>query len=209
MPFISQFRLNVDMQWSRAQPDRDLVLVENLRVNADIGPDCWNRSKVQPLLISFAVEADLSIAGQNDDLTGSIDYGRLTKDILARFVNPTMYPQIGALAEEMAKLAIAKTDPTFNVKVSVTAPKMLLQDATLTLEVERVGEGDCGWGKNWKWIISSWRTPVLIGLNSYERNHKQLLVLDMQLFQGGDLGDGNLSNLMNQLEKVLPFLSIL
>jgi FolB domain-containing protein len=192
------------MEWPPAKPDRDIVFIENLNITATIGPDCWKRSKAQPLLISLALEADLALAGQNDDLTGSINYGTLQKDLLFYFLAepPRSFDGMGRLAEEIAKVAIPKTQPQFTVKVVVAAPKLLLQDAKLSLEIERSGVGDCGWGQNWKWIVSQWRTFVLIGMNPPEREERQVLILDLQLFEKSEAEACSITELISHLSKV-------
>jgi FolB domain-containing protein len=192
------------MEWPPVKPDRDIVFIENLNVTADIGPDCWKRSKAQPLLISLALEADLALAGQHDDLTGSIDYSTLQKDILSYFLAepPQSFDGVGRLAEEIAKVAIPKMPPQFTVKVVAVAPKLLLQDAKLSLEIERSGVSDCVWGQNWKWIVSQWRTFVLIGMNPPEREERQVLILDLQLFEKSEAEACSITELISHLSKV-------
>jgi FolB domain-containing protein len=192
------------MEWPPAKPDRDIVFIENLNITANIGPDCWKRSKAQPLLLSLALEADLALAGQNDDLTGSINYGTLQRDLLFHFMAtpPLSFDGLGTLAEDIAKVAIPKTQSQFTVKVVIAAPKLLLQDAKLSLEIERSGVGDCGWGQNWKWIVSQWRTFVLIGMNPPEREERQVLILDLQLFEKSAAEACSITELISHLSKV-------
>lgn len=195
------------MEWPPAKPDHDLVIIENLSINANIGLDCWKRIKAQPILISLELEANLSSAGQRDDLTDSINYGDLQKDLVLYFLEnpPRSFPGMAKLAEEIAKVAIPKTQSLFNVKVALTAPKLLLQDAKLTLEIDRAGAGDCGWGQRWKWIVSNWRTYVLVGMNPPERKAKQVLVLDLQIFDNSQTADCTMPELMSHLSKARIF----
>lgn len=173
------------MQWPPTTPDRDLVHVENLRVEANIGPDCWDRQRPQPILISVTLEADVRQAAANDDLTNSTNYGTLAKEILAAFkpASEREFKGMEELAETMAKLAVVKlTDESYHVRVVVKAPKLLLQDAMLSLEIDRSVYAHAQWGEHWKWSIDGWKVPVLIGMNPPERKAKQIVIIDLQLF---------------------------
>jgi len=173
------------MQWPPATPELDLVCIENLRVEANIGPDCWNRSRLQPFLISLALEADVRQAAHNDDLTNSPNYGKLAKEIDSVLKsNPNkVYDGMESLAEAVAELAVAKlADPSYHVRVSVKAPKLLLHDTVLNLEIDRSGDVRAPWGKEWKWTIENWKVPALIGMNPPERKVKQMVVINLQLF---------------------------
>ncbi|KAG8860057.1 trifunctional dihydropteroate synthetase [Serendipita sp. 411] len=160
----------------------DLVMIEDLSFNANIGPDCWNRPRPQPLLLSVAIEANLEGAGYDDDVNQSVNYGTLSKELLALAGNQT-FPDMQTLVEEAAKLSLSKLPPgeKGSVKVTLKAPKLLLQDAMLSLEISRIAGESLEWGKRWNWMLHDWRVPVLIGLNPPEREAKQILVLDVAL----------------------------
>jgi FolB domain-containing protein len=173
------------MPWPPAIPKLDLVHIENLRVEANIGPDCWNRSRPQPLLISVALEADVRQAAENDDLINSPNYGELAKEIVSIFKSDPdkVYDGMEDLAEVVAKLAVTKlADPSYNVQVSVKAPKLLLHDTILALEIDRSTDNHDQWGKHWKWSIDNWKVPALIGINPPERESKQIVIINLQLF---------------------------
>ena len=173
------------MQWPSSTPDHDLVHIENLRVEVNVGPDCWGRRQPQPLLISVTLEADVRQAAANDDLTNSTNYGTLAKEILAAFKSTPEreYKGIEELAEIVAKLAVVKlTDESYHVRIVVKAPKLLLQDAALSLEIDRSQDVHSQWGEHWKWNIEGWKVPVLIGMNPPERKAKQMVIIDLQLF---------------------------
>jgi FolB domain-containing protein len=169
--------------WTPFETENDLVIVESLKINANIGPDCWDRARPQLLLVSVALEADLRLAGEQDDLTDSINYGSLSKDLL-RLVPPDQPKQFDGLedlAEQVAQLTLAKvTNPSFRVAVSIKAPKNLLQDANLRLDITRDGSNSSKGGA-YNWVIEDWRIYVLIGMNPPERLKKQVLILNMQV----------------------------
>jgi FolB domain-containing protein len=217
--WYEEYRLSVHrldptptMQWPPAVPKLDLIHIENLRVEANIGPDCWNRSRPQPLLISVALEADVRQAAQNDDLTNSPNYGELAKEIVSIFKSDPdkVYDGMEALAEVVAKLAITKlTNPSYNVQVSVKAPKLLLHDTVLALEIDRSTDIRDQWGKNWKWSIDNWKVPALIGINPPERESKQIVIVNLQLFVfkpeiNREGRQPSLAQVMDHLLQVLP-----
>ncbi|CAG8683145.1 3005_t:CDS:2 [Acaulospora colombiana] len=170
--------------WVPFETETDLVIVENLKIDANVGPDCWGRSRPQPLLVSVALEADLRLAGEQDDLTNSVNYGSLSKDLL-RLVTLDQSKQFGGLedlGEQVVQLALAKvTNPSFRVAVSIKAPKLLLQDAKIRFDITRDGSNAATRGK-YTWVIEDWRIYVLIGMNPPERLKKQVLILNMQVF---------------------------
>jgi FolB domain-containing protein len=200
------------MQWPPATPKLDLIHIEHLRVEANIGPDCWNRSRPQPLLISVALEADVREAAQSDDLTNSPNYGELAKEIISIFKSDPdkAYDGMEALAEVVAELAVTKlADPSYDVRVSVKAPKLLLHDTILALEIDRSTNTRDQWGKHWIWSIDNWKVPALIGLNPPERESKQMVIINLQLFVlkldiTTESRQPSLPELMDHLLKVLP-----
>jgi FolB domain-containing protein len=212
-PQVSHLDLAFTMQWPPAASDRDLIRIENLRVEANVGPDCWNRSRPQPLLISLALEADVRQAAQNDDLTNSPNYGKLAKEIQAIFRDEPdrVYQGMEALAEVVAKLAVTKlANPSYSVKVSVKAPKLLLHDTIPALEIDRSTDTSDQWGEHWKWSIDGWKVPVLIGINPPEREAKQIVIIDLQLFVrtgfSGPPFQPSLPQVVDRLLEVFPLL---
>lgn len=173
------------MNWpdlSSTQTDR--IFIDNLSFNATVGPDCWGRVRAQPLSITVEVEANLQSAAHNDDLTDSINYGGLSKQLLA-LCDDKSFESMLDLAQCVAELVVHQPGAIGETKVDVRAPKALLQDASLGLEVRRGKKGEPT-KQEWTWHIDGWRVPVLIGMNPPEREAKQILIIDLKLLMRAD-----------------------
>ncbi|KAG8801134.1 trifunctional dihydropteroate synthetase [Serendipita sp. 399] len=190
----------------------DLVMIEDLSFNANIGPDCWNRPRPQPLLLSVAIEANLEGAGRDDDVNQSINYGTLSKELLALAANET-FPDMETLVEEAATRSLSKlaSEEKGYARIALTAPKLLLQDAILRLEATRINGEPLGSGTPWDWTINNWRVSVLIGLNPPERKAKQMLIFDVVLHIDQAVGQEacNIPDLVSHLEKWIDTTSYL
>ncbi|KAG8808401.1 hypothetical protein FRC17_003977 [Serendipita sp. 399] len=182
----------------------DLVIIEDLSFNANIGPDCWNHPRPQPLLLSVAIEANLEGAGRDDDVNQSINYGTLSKELLALAANQT-FPDMETLVEGAATRSLSKLAPEEKgyARIVLTAPKLLLQDAILSLETTRINGEPLGWGTLWDWTVNNWRVSVLIGLNPPEREAKQVLIFDVVLHinRAVDLEACKIPDLVSHLQK--------
>lgn len=63
----------------------DQVTIRDLRVKARVGVTEDERARAQVLIINITIDADLSGAVQNDELSSTIDYSRVVEDV-AEFV---------------------------------------------------------------------------------------------------------------------------
>jgi len=57
----------------------DKILIKNLRARGIIGINDWERVKKQDILINIEIEADLTRAGETDDLAHSVNYRTISK----------------------------------------------------------------------------------------------------------------------------------
>lgn len=162
---------------------RDLVCIDNLHISANIGPDRWKKSRPQPLVLSISFQADLSTAGAQDDLTGSVNYGTLAKTIRNEIHSDEsrIFPGLEALAEEVSRVALSFAPESAEVTVSITAPKFLLHDAVSKLDIIRCAP-PLAQRKGLKWCINHWKFYIIIGMNPEERKERQLLFSDLQCF---------------------------
>ena len=101
------------------QPQLDTILIRNLLVRCIIGIHDDERRDKQDIIINVTLYSDLRMAGQTDNLTDSIDYAMIEKDILA-LVEDSRFSLVGKLAEEIARVCL---DNPKVQKVRVTADK--------------------------------------------------------------------------------------
>lgn len=92
----------------------DFILVNDLRITTICGALPEEKVRAQPFRFDIEVEADLSAAGQTDDLNQTIHYGELTDQVVAAI---TAQPWI--LIERMAQV-VADVALSFHGALAVT-----------------------------------------------------------------------------------------
>ena len=113
----------------------DVVFVESLHVSANIGPDCWDRDRSQPIDISVFLhlkESYLDRAGTSDNVLDSIEYSHLTKKVsdFIKVKSESETPKLSGpdeLIQVVTELAFDLAgEAAAAVRVTVGAPKMIL-----------------------------------------------------------------------------------
>jgi FolB domain-containing protein len=169
----------------------DVIFVDSLHVSANIGPDCWDRNRSQPIYISVYLhlkESYLDRAGASDNVLDSIDYSDLTKKV-SNFItakSESETPNFNGPDE----LIQAVTELAFNlageaaaaVRVILGAPKMILLAAEFSVDITTTLMKD----QPKSTIIASKRVlikdlvlPVIIGVNPAERKSKQRVKVNL------------------------------
>ena len=122
----------------------DVVFVESLHVSANIGPDCWDRDRSQPMDISVYLhlkESYLDRAGASDNVLDSIDHSDLTKKVsnFLKAKSESESPNFSGpdeLIQAVTKLAFDLAKETAAaVRVTVGAPKMILLAAGFSVDI--------------------------------------------------------------------------
>jgi len=98
----------------------DRIELRGLRVLALCGVLPEERERRQPFEIDLDVEADLTSAGQTDDLDDTIDYGRLCADVDA-IADNEQFGLLERFAQRVAEVVLA--DPKVDA-VTVSIRKM-------------------------------------------------------------------------------------
>ena len=178
---------NAQAPWPTARPNMtsssittDVVLVDAIQLSANVGADCWGRSRNQPVTLSVYLHLQpsfLDISGQSDDVADSIHYGHLTKDIST--LSESSYDGIRALISDattksfhlMGKHAEA-------VRIVVGLPKLILLAGGFEVElITPTGQSTSVQAA--KVFIKDLVMPVLIGVNPPERLAKQRVVTNI------------------------------
>ena len=168
----------------------DVIFVDSLHVSANIGSDCWDRDRSQPIDISVYLhlkESYLDRAGASDDVLDSIDYSDLTKKVgnfikakseseTPNFSGPDELIQaVTELAFDLAGEAVTA------VRVTVGAPKMILLAAGFSVDITTIIKDQPK-----STIVASKRVlvkdlvlPVIIGVNPAERRSKQRVKVNL------------------------------
>lgn len=167
----------------------DMVLVDSLHLSANVGPDCWNRIRPQPIEITVFLHLQngyLTAAGESDDVLDSIHYGHLSKAISTLVEGrPSDSPFDGVhgliAAVTGEAFALAKTAAT-EVRLVVELPKFILLAGGFSVDVTTSYLGTSGTAPR-KVTIKDLVLPVLIGVNPPEREAKQRVVTNITFLE--------------------------
>lgn len=85
----------------------DLITISDLEVHLHIGVPDAERANPQRLLLTVILERDVSRAAASDDLTQTIDYGAVSRRLLALGTNRS-WKLIETLAVEIAEIVLGE-----------------------------------------------------------------------------------------------------
>ncbi|KAF9473950.1 FolB-domain-containing protein [Pholiota conissans] len=169
----------------------DVVFVDTLRVEANLGEDCWGRSRAQPVEITVYLhlkQSFLQKAGESDHVADSVHYGHLSKEIshLVRSKNESANPAfdgtdglIRAVTEKAFALAGSAAE---EVRVVLNVPKMVLLSSGFSVDVTTIQEPSFVVVEK-KVHVSDIIIPVIIGINPHERENKQRVVVNITFYE--------------------------
>ena len=116
----------------------DQVFIKDLLVRGIIGVNDWEREKPQDILINIAISADLSAAGESDDISDSVNYKTIAKKAQAR-AETAKRLTVEALAADIAKICL-EVPGVQKVRVKVKKPNAVRFARSVGVEVERSRE---------------------------------------------------------------------
>jgi dihydroneopterin aldolase len=167
----------------------DVVFVDSLHVSANIGPDCWDRNRAQPIDLGVYLllkESFLDRAGASDNILDSIDYSTLTKKISnfikAKSESETPFSGSDELIKAVSERAFDLAgEAAAGVRVTMGAPKLILLAAGFSVDIITVLND-----QSKSVVIASKRVlikdlvlPVIIGVNPAERKSKQRVKVNL------------------------------
>jgi dihydroneopterin aldolase len=79
----------------------DRIVLANMRFQGRHGEHDWERAQEQPFEVDVELVRDLAAAGESDELTQTIDYGRVY-DLVRDVVETRSYHLLEAIAEAIA-----------------------------------------------------------------------------------------------------------
>lgn len=173
---------------SSTPPDK--ILISALQLHATVGPDRWLKARAQPITLTLALSAHLARAARTDDVTASVHYGELCKDLRARAHGAT-FPDLRALAECAAALALAKPGAlAVTVEAEAANQFLLAESAGVSVRRRKAGLADGADGAltardEDRAYIRDLRLNVIIGVNPPEREFKQIVVTNVSFAAPG------------------------
>ncbi|KAG0252517.1 trifunctional dihydropteroate synthetase [Mortierella polycephala] len=177
-------------------PMEDKIIIRDLTVRNIIGVDAWERCKRQPIIINLIVYTSVSQAGDTDHLPYSIHYGVLCKTVEAHS-EKTEFRSVEALADSIARVVITKCHAP-KITVRIDKPRALLHAASAGVEITRsrldytdeqlAGTVPCPIRFNMQdtIFVKDLRLSCIIGVNPWEREEEQVIVLNLKIYPGMD-----------------------
>ena len=116
----------------------DQIFIKDLLVRGIIGINDWERKKPQDILINIIISADLSEAGETDDISFSINYRTIAKKAQSR-AETAQRLTVEALAADIANICLEEPG-VLKVRVKVEKPNAVRFARSVGVEVERSRE---------------------------------------------------------------------
>jgi len=113
----------------------DSIFVKDLLLRGIIGVNDWEREVEQDILVNLTLTADLSRAGQTDDLADTVNYRTVTKKIIAHVEGAQRFT-LEALAADIAAICLAEPGVR-RAWVRVEKPGALRFARSVGVEIER------------------------------------------------------------------------
>lgn len=171
----------------------DKILIKNLVLKNVTGVDSWQRLKSQPVVISVWLYTDITAAGNSDHVTNSIHYGHVTKAI-TKLTETGTFKSIENLGHAIVRLCCVDFGAE-RTTVKVEQPKALLHAAAAGVQLSRTRQdfkddptgnetlGDVsGLGKEDTVYVKDLRLSTIIGVNPWEREEKQVVVVNLTVY---------------------------
>ena len=113
----------------------DKIIIKNLLVRGIIGINDWEREKAQDILINIEISADLSEAGENDQIERSVNYRTISKKVIAHVAKVDRFT-VEALAHDIAGLCLEDREAQ-RVLVRIEKPGAVRFAESVGVEIER------------------------------------------------------------------------
>jgi dihydroneopterin aldolase/D-erythro-7,8-dihydroneopterin triphosphate epimerase len=101
----------------------DKILIKDLRLRCIIGINEFERREKQDVTINVVIWSDLADAAKTDDISKTVDYKEITKNII-KLVESSEFHLVETLAEKIAQSCLDKSRIR-KVKVTIEKPGAL------------------------------------------------------------------------------------
>ncbi|KAJ1978041.1 trifunctional dihydropteroate synthetase [Dimargaris verticillata] len=167
----------------------DTIVIRDLQVRNIIGVDSWERVKRQPIGVSVTLQTEsMETAARSDTVTDTINYGTLSKRVSA-YSEDTAFKSVEALAAGILRICLAEPR-ALRATVRIDKPKALLQAAAAGVEISRTKQSlnrpalttvDAKSLPD-RIFVRDLRCSTIVGVNPWEREAKQVVVIQLQLW---------------------------
>ena len=91
---------------------KDLVFIEDLRIQTVIGVFDWEREITQTISLDLQMAYDISKAAGTDEIADTLDYKAVSKRLI-QFVESSEFQLVEALAEHCARIVLEEFPVTW------------------------------------------------------------------------------------------------
>ncbi|KAG6813176.1 hypothetical protein H0H92_013296 [Tricholoma furcatifolium] len=158
----------------------DVVFVDTLHLSVDVGPDCWGKTRPQPVELSVYLHLQPSFldkSGTSDDVLDSVHYGHLSKAISSKVAGAS-FTGVEKLVAVVNQESYALAGPAATeVRVVVGLPKQILLAQGFVVDITTPLSSDVSGTRIV--TIKDLILPVLIGVNPPEREARQRVITNI------------------------------
>ena len=114
---------------------RDLVFIEDLRIQAVIGIFDWEREITQTISLNLEMGFDISKAAETDSINDTLDYKAVSKRLIG-FVESSEFQLVESLAEECAAIVLREF-PVNWLRLKLSKPGAVRGSSAVGVTIER------------------------------------------------------------------------
>ena len=174
---------------SQHSPTQDAIRIRNLLLLAHVAdgaqwPSSTSAPVRQPVRVSVHIPYDLRAAAERDDIAKSVNYGSLSKRVLASVEDPGAssphtFRSLEQLADHIFDTCFGAFAEIQHMTLDVVKPRALPYADAIRVLSSRARDGsrlspDC-------FAIQQLSCNVVVGLNPCEREDKQLVCFDVDI----------------------------
>ena len=120
---------------TRQSTARDLVFIEDLRIQTVIGVFDWEREITQTVSLDLQMAFDITNAAKSDDIADTLDYKAVSKRLI-QFVEGSEFQLVEALAEHCASIVLQEF-PVSWVHLKLSKPGAVRGSSAVGVIIER------------------------------------------------------------------------
>jgi len=114
---------------------KDLVFIEDLRIQTVIGVYDWEREITQTVSLDLQMAFSIALAGKSDDIADTLDYKSVSKRLI-QFVEASEFQLVEALAEHCARIVL-KEFPVTWLRLKLSKPGAVRGSSAVGVIIER------------------------------------------------------------------------
>ena len=114
---------------------KDLVFIEDLRIQTVIGVFDWEREITQTISLDLQMAYDISKAAETDEIADTLDYKAVSKRLI-QFVQSSEFQLVEALAEHCARIVLEEF-PVNWLRLKLSKPGAVRGSSAVGVIIER------------------------------------------------------------------------